>query len=142
MIPGEQELRDWRIEEVRQCGDDYRKRWIANKAYEMRLSPTRAEWAMRLILEESVYIWYPQAVVGRYIVDFLCPALNIYVEVDGRIHDRPDVRERDERRNKDLARHGLIGVRAPNSFVIGDPWHAAHELDEIIRQVLAERRAA
>jgi very-short-patch-repair endonuclease len=42
----------------------------------------------------------PQCVVHGYIPDFYCDTLKLAVEIDGRIHDRKDVKRNDTLRTK------------------------------------------
>jgi very-short-patch-repair endonuclease len=58
------------------------------------------------------------AVLGRYIVDLLVPALKLVVEVDGGYHAQ---RERaDERRHRALVAAGYRVVRVPAELVMRD----------------------
>ncbi len=34
--------------------------------------------------------------IGPYILDFFAPSINLAIEIDGGIHERPDVREKDQ----------------------------------------------
>jgi very-short-patch-repair endonuclease len=119
------ELRLW---EVAEAGGDPRKRWLANKAYEMRLAPTLGEIAMQRILDATEYRWYPQYIIGRYIVDFYCPALNLLVEVDGSIH--AGQQERDTKRQAWLQRRGYNGFRTTNKALMQNPDQVAVELHD------------
>ena len=132
------DMRALRIAEVAEAGDDTRKRWLANKAYEMRLSPTWGESEMQRILDETDYRWYPQYIIGRYIVDFYCPALNLLVEVDGSIH--AGQQERDANRQLWLQKHGHNGFRTTNK-ALRDPARVAAELHDWMTYLLMERAA-
>lgn len=133
------DMRDLRLAEVAAAGDDSRKRWLANKAYEMRLSPTPGEAAMQAILDETEYRWYPQYIIGRYIVDFYCPKLNLLVEVDGSIHATQ--MERDAKRQAWLTRHGYNGYRTTNKELMLDPEGVAADLNDWMNYLLMSRPA-
>lgn len=133
------DMRELRFAEVAAAGDDPRKRWLANKAYEMRLAPTMGESAMQRILDETEYRWYPQYIIGRYIVDFYCPALNLLVEVDGSIHAVQQ--ERDAKRQAWLQEHGYNGFRTTNKALMREPEQVAASLNEWMLRLLMERSA-
>lgn len=133
------ELRELRLREVAEAGDNVRRRWIANKAYEMRLAPTLGESAMQTILDETDYYWYPQCVIGRYIVDFYCPALDLIVEVDGSAHRGNEAR--DARRQAWLQKQGLNGFRTTNKALMVDSAHVAAELNDWLRVLVARQSA-
>jgi very-short-patch-repair endonuclease len=130
------ELRDLRLQEVARAGDNQRRRWIANRALEMRLSPTLGEIAMQAILKESECVWYPQYILGRYIVDFYCPALNLLVEVDGSAHQGQG--ERDAKRQNWLQQQGYNGFRTTNLALMEQPWQVAADLEEWIWKVVEQ----
>jgi very-short-patch-repair endonuclease len=77
----------------------------------MRLAPTDSEAAVwRLLSGSKVGVAFRrQVVIGRYIVDFCAPSINLIVEVDGGYH-----RERakaDARRQRELEALGYTVVR-------------------------------
>ena len=133
------DMRALRIAEVAEAGDDTRKRWLANKAYEMRLSPTWGEAEMQRILDETDYRWYPQYIIGRYIVDFYCPLLSLFVEVDGSVHIGRE--EQDAKRQLWLQTHGHNGFRVTNKALLQDPGEVAADLHEWMRHLLLEQSA-
>jgi len=49
-----------------------------------------------------------------YVADFYCHKLKLIIEIDGEIHNRPDIRERDEQREKDLINWGYKIYRYSN----------------------------
>jgi very-short-patch-repair endonuclease len=63
----------------------------------MRLNPTEPEKRLWRSLSASQlgFKFRRQAVIGSYIVDFLCPAKALIVEVDGDTHDVDVDRHRD-----------------------------------------------
>jgi very-short-patch-repair endonuclease len=58
--------------------------------------------------------------IGRFIVDFYCPAAKLVIEVDGMSHDMGDRPERDARRDTWLGEQNLRVVRFPASDVINN----------------------
>src|SRR6266487_4035442 len=56
--------------------------------------------------------------IGLYIADFYCHKLKLIIEVDGSIHNEPDIIEFDEARQKDLEKWGYIILRFTNRQVM------------------------
>jgi very-short-patch-repair endonuclease len=61
-----------------------------------------------------------QAPIGRYIVDFLCPAKRLIIEVDGGHHADDDTARRDRDRQLWLEKEGYRVVRFWNSDIASD----------------------
>jgi very-short-patch-repair endonuclease len=89
-------------------------RLLQERARNMRNNATPAERRLWIMLSGSKLgglKFRRQAVIGNFIVDVLCPALALIVEVDGASHDDPD---RDERRDRQLQRQGYTVLRFAN----------------------------
>ncbi len=56
--------------------------------------------------------------MGRFILDFYAPNLRLAVEVDGGYHDNRV--SADARRDRELARWGVVVLRIPGELVIRD----------------------
>ena len=56
--------------------------------------------------------------VGRFILDFYCPAQKLVIEVDGGIHDLRQ--EYDAERTQEIERYGYQVLRFRNEEVLGD----------------------
>jgi very-short-patch-repair endonuclease len=61
-----------------------------------------------------------QAPFGSYIVDFVCHAARLVIEVDGAVHDLPDVAARDLEREQWLKGRGYSVFRVRNEDVVSD----------------------
>ena len=61
-----------------------------------------------------------QAPIGRYVVDFFCPAKRLIVDLDGGHHNDDEAAERDRERQAWLEQEGYRVVRFWNSEVTGD----------------------
>jgi very-short-patch-repair endonuclease len=61
-----------------------------------------------------------QAPIGRYVVDFLCPAKRLIIELDGGHHNDDETAKRDRERQLWLEQEGYRVVRFWNSEIIGD----------------------
>ena len=58
--------------------------------------------------------------VGRYVLDFYCPAASLGVELDGSVHDDPIQEEYDAARTRFLAEAGVRVIRFANEAVRDD----------------------
>jgi very-short-patch-repair endonuclease len=97
---------------------------LVTLAREMRKAPTRSEallWAQLRGRKVGGARFRRQAVVGRFIVDFLAPCERLVVEVDGGVHLAPERRRYDEARRAELERfYGLRFVRVSAELVERD----------------------
>ena len=55
--------------------------------------------------------------LSNYIVDFYCHELKLVIEVDGDIHEKPEVKKRDEIREAAIKELGITVVRVSNEDV-------------------------
>ena len=101
-----------------------RSQLLSQRAAEMRsdLNPAEAALWAQLKGRALGVMFRRQVVLGRYIADFLAPAVKVIVEVDGGYHAR---RERaDARRDEKLRRAGYRIVRVPAALVLQAPAEA------------------
>jgi very-short-patch-repair endonuclease len=61
-----------------------------------------------------------QAPIGRYIVDFFCPARKLIIELDGGHHNDDETAERDRERQLWLEQEGYRVLRFWNSEITAD----------------------
>jgi len=66
--------------------------------------------------------------VREFIVDFFCPEKELVIEIDGKIHQLPDVNEKDENRTAELESLGLTVIRFSNEEVM-------HNTDEVLSKI-------
>ena len=78
-----------------------------------------------------------QHVVGVYIVDFYCAQTKLVVEVDGSIHDLPEVQQQDRHRQQLLEEQGLCVLRMTNDDVLAKN---SDQLRQSIRDFLTAAR--
>ena len=88
----------------------------------MRLAPAEAErqlwWHLRYRLTVPGSHFRRQVRLGPYIVDFVCHALRIAIEIDGGQH--AEQVERDARRTRFLEAHGYRVLRFWNNEVLAN----------------------
>lgn len=63
---------------------------------------------------------YRQKPIGRFVVDFYCPEVNLVIELDGRQHYSEDMRTRDGLRDRYLESVGLRVLRFSDREVFED----------------------
>jgi len=71
--------------------------------------------------------------IGKYFLDFYCPAAKLSIELDGFHHGLPEQRQRDEERERFLATEGIEEMRFWNhqwqknrDGVLLEIWNALH----------------
>src|SRR3954468_3705664 len=72
-----------------------------------------------------------QAPIGPYVVDFLCPAKRLIIELDGGHHNDDEAAQRDRERQAWLEKEGYRVVRFWNSDITTD-------LNAVLEQVYVE----
>jgi len=109
---------------------------IEKYANRLRSHMTRAEQFFWKALQVRQRCWEfkfaPQQVVHGYIPDFYCEHVMLAIEIDGRVHDRRDVKRNDSLRTRRLNRMGVTVIRFSNSEVFG----AAHRIISMIEEAM------
>lgn len=88
---------------------------LIQKARTMRHHPTKAEAIFRDRLIKAGIVFQSQAVIGRYIADFLIPQLLLVIELEGGVHQRPRKIAYDQKRTAFLESVGFKVLRIPNA---------------------------
>jgi very-short-patch-repair endonuclease len=92
-------------------------------AKEQRSLPTRAEdlfWQQVRAKRFHGYKFKRQVPIAPYIVDFLCAAARVVVELDGAPHDTPERQAHDQARDAFLRRQGFEVLRFANDLMLGN----------------------
>lgn len=111
---------------------------IHKRAKDLRVESTKAEEALWNLLSNKKFMglkFRKQHAIALFIVDFYCHSLKLVIEVDGSIHDREDVKERDQFREEQLKNFGLHVVRFSNEIVINRPEEVLTKLSEIVNEI-------
>ena len=101
---------------------------LHEQAVRMRRSPTEAEAVVwRRIRRNRLGVKFRrQHVINRFIVDFYCPELALAVEIDGRVHETQQ--ERDKERESILRGVGCCIIRFKNEQVLTAPNVVVREI--------------
>ena len=97
-------------------------------ARRMRREPTYAEAKLWTLLRQTDLHFRRQSPFGPYVVDFVCHRHRLIVELDGGVHELPDVAARDAVREAWLTGRGYRVMRFRNEDLP----------DEILQVILAE----
>ena len=89
-------------------------------ARRMRRTPTYAEQRLWKQLRLTELHFRRQAPLGPYIVDFICHEHRLVVELDGGVHNLPEVIARDEARELWLTGRGYRVMRFANEQAVSD----------------------
>ena len=76
--------------------------------------------------------------VGRFVLDFYCPAERVAIELDGGIHTDPLRAAYDAERQAALEAMGITVLRLPNAVVLEEPARVS----DAIAALIHERRTA
>ena len=90
------------------------------KAKDLRQEQTQTEiilWSKLRNRQFEGLKFRRQHPVGQFVVDFYCHEKRLVVEVDGGIHEKEDVKERDENREFELKNFGLRIIRIKNEEI-------------------------
>jgi len=96
---------------------------IFRRAKLLRGNMTEAEKALWQRLRKNQLNglrFYRQHPIAKFIVDFYCHSKLLVVELDGGVHNKMEVSERDENREVELEKLGLRILRFKNEEVIND----------------------
>ena len=92
---------------------------IFANAKHLRKSMTDAETVLWKHLKKGINYFKirRQHLIGLYIADFYCHKSKLIIEIDGSIHNEPDIKEADTARQKELERWGYTIIRFTNQKV-------------------------
>lgn len=71
--------------------------------------------------------------VGRYIVDFYCPAMQLVIEIDGDSHKGNEAKQYDQVREKFLKALGLRVIRFSNADIRENLSDVLETIDDQVR---------
>jgi very-short-patch-repair endonuclease len=71
-----------------------------------------------------------------YVVDFYCPRLKLFIEVDGESHFTEESRKNDIKRTEDLANIGLKEIRFTNDDVFNNFKGVCKEINRVADEIM------
>ena len=105
---------------------------MKNPVRELRQNSSDAEqrlWYFLRAKRLGGYKFRRQYSVGRYVVDFYCPAIKLAIEIDGDSHFIEDAPEYDEARQKFIESYGIKFLRFTNTEV-------SRNLQKVLEKIL------
>ena len=78
----------------------------------------RTLWSMIRLKQAKGHLFSRQKTIDNYIVDFYCASAALVIELDGGQHYTSEGREKDQRRDHDLAARGLKVLRFSDRDVL------------------------
>lgn len=109
--------------EFYQEADPLTYKLLKNFAASHRKLPTQAEdilWEQLRASKMDGYSFRRQHIIGNFIVDFVCLAKKLIIEVDGLIHQLPENKTSDEERTLWLCMKGYSVIRFTNEEILFD----------------------
>ncbi|WP_339700239.1 vitamin B12 dependent-methionine synthase activation domain-containing protein [uncultured Roseivirga sp.] len=108
---------------------------------ELRKNETEAErilWANLRGDQIDGHNFRRQHIIGQYIADFVCLEQKLVIEIDGSIHQLPEVKDNDTYRTEWLEAQGYKVVRLTNRQVISDLKQTLTTITDVVNQRVAE----
>lgn len=96
---------------------------IFARAKELRKNMTPAErvlWQRLRNYQVGGFYFRRQHPIKYFIADFYCAKADLIIEIDGGIHNNPDVYEHDVNRTAELEKSGIKIIRFTNEEVMND----------------------
>lgn len=96
------------------------RKYLRDTRNELRNNQTPAEqalWALIKNKQLSGRKFRRQVSIENYIVDFYCPEEKLVIELDGSVHNHPQIAENDQYRDERLTDLGFTVLRFENSDV-------------------------
>ncbi len=110
---------------------------IFQRATDLRNASTHAEEILWNYLKGKPlgFKFRRQHPYGLYILDFYCHAAKLVIEVDGPIHEKIEVREKDIERQQNIESDGLKVIRFSNDNVERNFGEVISILEELLKRV-------
>jgi len=114
---------------------------IFENAKHLRNNMTQSEEILWMHLRTGIngYKFRRQHPIGNYIVDFFCHKIKLVIEIDGSVHNKEDVKENDETRQKDLENLGYYVIRFTNQQVIEQIETVFFNISEIVNNIIQNK---
>jgi very-short-patch-repair endonuclease len=106
-------------------------------AKELRRNMTEAEVKLWFHLKQGVsgFKFRRQHPLKIYIADFYCHKLKLVIEADGRIHNKPEVKEYDAVREQNLTEWGYVVVRFTNEQILKEEEKVIRRIEVIVDEL-------
>ena len=109
----------------------------------MRNNSTAAEatlWKMIKKSQVGGFKFRRQHSIGKYVVDFYCPKLQLALELDGQLHADLIKITSDARRDEWKEKQGITVLRYENSWVYEYPEVIKEDILEFAKKILMQKK--
>ncbi|MEP6926827.1 MAG: methylmalonyl-CoA mutase family protein [Ginsengibacter sp.] len=108
---------------------DYYKN-LKESASKQKNNPTNAEKILweKIRGHKEAFKFRRQHIIDKYIADFVCLQKGLVIEIDGNVHQLPEVIENDETRTSGLKDLGFDVLRFNNQEILNDPGQVANKI--------------
>lgn len=114
---------------------------MRQKARSLRNSATKSEsllWYELRDFRASGIKFRRQSPIGPYIVDFVCLAAKLVVEIDGDLHETDLGKRHDANRDAYLNSLGYVVYRVDEPDVADNAWHVAQLVKEKVEHLMGD----
>jgi len=107
----------------------------------LRNNMTEAEIILWSHLKDGIngYKVRRQHPISNYIADFFCFRLKLVIEIDGSVHNKKEVKENDDTRQKDLENLGYTVIRFTNQQVFEQTEIVLFNISEIANNIIQNK---
>ena len=119
----------------------FNKKALARRRKELRNNMTFAEkllWRMIRNRQVLKMRFRRQVSIGSYVVDFYAPQIRLAIELDGSIHNLPEVKSSDAERENDIRRLCIHILRIENEDVYENPKAVVLKIRSVVTRLQAE----
>lgn len=116
----------------------YNKPELKQTRRKLRKEMTYAEKIMWIHLRKKGTLackFRRQYSVDSYIIDFYSPEIKLAIELDGNVHELPEQKEYDIKRQKYIENFGITFIRITNDEFLGNPNKAFDRIENEIRRL-------
>ena len=107
----------------------------------MRNNLTPAEAALWTLLKNKQILglrFRRQFSVNNYILDFFCPRAKLAIELDGEVHNSPEAREYDLKRDDFLGSLDIKVLRVENKLVFENTTQVISAIETALKEQLSD----
>lgn len=116
----------------------YNKEELKQTRRKLRKEMTYAEKIMWIHLRKKGTLgckFRRQYSVDSYVIDFYSPEIKLAIELDGNIHELPEQKEYDIKRQNKIENFGITFIRITNEEFLGNPNKAFDRIENEIRRL-------
>jgi methylmalonyl-CoA mutase len=116
--------------------DPYYYKNLKQFALDQKNNPTEAEKKLweRIRGRKEGFKFRRQHVIDKYIADFVCLQKGVVIEIDGNIHQLPEIKENDQIRTERLSQLSFDVLRFTNEEIVINPDKVCEEIFNLLEK--------